>query len=293
MGKGLLDPKVDFVFKNIFGSEKHPEILISFLNAILKPVIPIVGVEIKGTEMAKQFIDDKYSRLDVKATTSNNEIINIEIQLKDEYNMIKRSLYYLSKMYEEQLGEGEDYANLKRTICINILNFKYLKTENFHTGYRLKEINTHEELTDIIEMHFIEIPKLPEEADVTDMLVAWTEFLRDPESEKVRSLELSIKEVREAKDELIRMSNNEEQRALYEMRAKIFKDKVSALNKARQEGIEEGIKEGIKEGRREGIKEGIYSVASNMKKAGIDIQVIQQATGLTVEEIKQIKEENK
>ena len=267
MGKGLLDPKVDFVFKNIFGSEKHPEILISFLNAIIKPTIPIVGVELKGTEITKQFIDDKYSRLDVKATTSNNEIINIEIQLKDEHNMIKRSLYYLSKMYEEQLGEGEDYSNLKRTICINILNFKYLKTENFHTGYRLKEIYTHEELTDVIE-----IPKLPAEADVTDMLVAWTEFLKDPESEKVRSLELSHKEVREAKDELIRMSNNEEQRALYEMRAKILKDKVSALNKARREGIEEGI----------------HAVALNMKKAGIDFQVIQQMTGLSVEVIMQL-----
>lgn len=274
MGKGLLDPKVDFVFKNIFGSEKHPEILISFLNAIIKPTIPIVGVEIKGTEMTKQFIDDKYSRLDVKATTSNNEIINIEIQLKDEHNMIKRSLYYLSKMYEEQLGEGEDYSNLKRTICINILNFKYLKTESFHTGYRLKEIHTHEELTDVIEMHFIEIPKLPAEADIADMLVAWTEFLKDPESEKVRSLELNCKEVREAKDELIRMSNNEEQRALYEMRAKILKDKVSALNKARREGIEEGIN----------------SVALNMKKAGIDFQVIQQTTGLPMEVIMQLNE---
>ena len=281
MGRGLLDPKVDFVFKNIFGSEKHPEILISFLNAILKPSIPIVGIEIKGTELNKQFIDDKYSRLDVKATTSSNEIINIEIQLKDEHNMIKRSLYYLSKMYEEQLGEGEDYSELKRTICINILNFKYLKTESFHTGYRLKEINSHEELTDVIEMHFIEIPKLPNEADVTDMLVAWTEFLRNPESEKVRSLELSIKEVREAKDELIRMSNNEEQRALYEMRAKILKDKVSALNKARREGIEEGIKEGIKEGSREKA----LSIAKNLMMAGMSKEQISAITELNIEEI--------
>ena len=109
--------------------------------------------------------------------------------------------------------------------------------------------------------------------------------LLDP---KVRSLELSHKEVREAKDELIRMSNNEEQRALYEMRAKILKDKVSALNKARREGIEEGKKEGIKEGKKEGIKEGIHGVALNMKKAGIDFQVIQQMTGLSVEVIMQL-----
>jgi len=275
MGKGLLDPKVDFVFKNIFGSEKHPEILISFLNAILKPAIPIVVVEIKGTEMNKQFMEDKYSRLDVKATTSNNEIINIEIQLKDEYNMIKRSLYYLSKMYEEQLGEGEDYASLKRTICINILNFQYLRTENFHTAYHLKEIYTHEELTDIIEMHFIEIPKLSAEADVTDMLVAWTEFLKDPESEKVRSLELSVKEVREAKDELIRMSNDKEQRALYEMRAKILKDKVSALNKARREGIEEGLE-----------KKAIEIAKSLLGL--LDDEVIASKTGLSLEQVKKL-----
>ena len=123
MIKNLLDPKVDFVFKNIFGSEKHPEILISFLNAILKSDIPIVHVEIKGTDIAKNFVEDKYSRLDIKAITSNSEVINIEIQLKNEHNMIKRSLYYLSKMYEEQLSEGDDYKSLKRTVCINILNF--------------------------------------------------------------------------------------------------------------------------------------------------------------------------
>lgn len=247
MSKGLLDPKVDFVFKNIFGSEKNPEILISFLNATLKPKNKITSVKIKGTDLAKQFIEDKYSRLDVKATTSNNEIINIEIQLKNEHNMIKRSMYYLSKMYEEQLEEGEDYSKLGRTVCINILNFKYLKTDRFHTGYRLKEIETNEELTDIIEMHFIEIPKLEENSDKRDLLVAWTEFLKDPESEKVRSLEMTVKEIRRAKDQLVRMSNDATQREIYDMRAKILKDKVSALNKAKEEGIEIGEKNKVVE----------------------------------------------
>jgi len=77
MSKGLLDPKIDFVFKNIFGSPKNPKILISFLNATLKPIKKIVSVEIKKTDLEKQYIEDKYSRLDVKATTSNNEIINM------------------------------------------------------------------------------------------------------------------------------------------------------------------------------------------------------------------------
>ncbi|MBK1809540.1 PD-(D/E)XK nuclease family transposase [Clostridium sp. YIM B02505] len=62
--------------------------------------------------------------------------------------------------------------------------------------YRLKEIEINEELTDIMEMHFIEIPKLENNTDEKDMLVAWTEFLKNAESEKVRSLELTVEEVK-------------------------------------------------------------------------------------------------
>ena len=76
----ILSPKVDFVFKRIFGNENNPRILISFLNAVLKPKKPIVSVEIKNSDLEKEYIEDKFSRLDVKALTSNKEIINIEIQ---------------------------------------------------------------------------------------------------------------------------------------------------------------------------------------------------------------------
>ena len=280
MSKGLLDPKVDFVFKNIFGSPNHPEILISFLNATLKAKKKIVNVDIKKTDIEKQYIEDKYSRLDVKATTSNDEIINIEIQLKNENNMVKRSLYYLSKMYEEQLNEKEDYSKLVRTVCINILNFKYLKTDNFHTGYRFKEIESNEELTDIMEVHFIEIPKLQDSSDEKDMLVAWTEFLKDPESEKVRGLELSIEEIRQAKDELIRMSNDSTQRELYDMRANSLRDKMSELNAAERKGIEKGREEGRKE---EKIK-----IARNMKLNGLDTNTIAKITNLSEGEINKL-----
>ncbi len=274
--RGLLDPKMDFVFKNIFGSEKHPNILISFLNATLKPKNLITEVEIKNTDLNKGYIEDKFSRLDVKATTSNNEIINIEIQLKNEYNMIKRSLYYWSKLYSEQLNEGEDYSLLKRTICINILNFKYLKTRMFHSVYRMKEIHTNEELSDIEEIHFIEIPKLEDGSDEKDMLVAWIEFLKNPESEKVRSLEMSVDEIREAKDELIKMSNDDTQRELYEMRAKTLRDKISALNEAERKGIKKGEKNKAIE------------IAKSLINLGLDKESIAKSTGLDLCEVEKL-----
>ena len=247
MRRTLLNPKIDFVFKKIFGSSDHPDILISFLNAVLKSKNPITSVEIKNSDLEKEYIEDKFSRLDVKALTSNREIINIEIQLKNEYNMIQRSLYYWSKLYEEQLSEGDRYDKLSRTVCINILDFKYLKNDRFHNGYRLKEIETNEELTDLQEIHFIEIPKLKtfdSAEEIVDLLEGWVEFLRDPESEVIRKLEMSNKEIREAKDELYRLSRNSKERELYYLREKSLRDEISALANAEEKGLQQGLMQG-------------------------------------------------
>ena len=281
MRRTLLNPKIDFVFKKIFGSEEHPEILISFLNAVLKPKKPIVSVEIKNSDLEKEYIEDKFSRLDVKALTSNKEIINIEIQLKNEYNMIQRSLYYWSKLYEEQLSEGDRYDKLSRTVCINILDFKYLKNDRFHNGYRLKEIETNEELTDLQEIHFIEIPKLKRfesTEEIVDLLEGLVEFLRDPESEVIRKLEMSNKEIREAKDELYRLSRNSKERELYYLREKSLRDEISALANAKEKGLKEGLKQGLFEGKLESARSflDILDDDTIATKLNIDVDIIKK-----------------
>lgn len=277
MSRRLLSPKVNFIFKKIFGSEKHPNILISFLNAVMKPVDKIVSVVINNTEITKDFLEDKFSRLDVKATTNKGEVINIEIQIKNEYNMIKHSLYYWSKLYEEQLSEGDKYETLSRTVCINILDFKYLDNDRFHNGYRLKEIETNEELTDIEEIHFIEIPKLKdldedENVDTIDMLTAWVEFLKDPESNVVRKLEFSKEEIKKAKDELYRLSRDKKELELYNLREKSFLDKVSALNEAEEKGERKKALE----------------IAQNLLDV-LDNKTIAAKTGLRIEEIEKLR----
>ena len=134
-------------------------------------------------------------------------------------------------------------------------------------------------------------PKLPEKCDEKDMLMAWTEFLRDPESEKVRSLEMSIEEIREAKD----VSNDDKQRELYEMRSKILRDKVSALNEAERKGIKEGIEKGMKEGMKKGIEKGIEEGKLEIVKNLLDVlddETISLKTVLTIEKIKELRKEN-
>lgn len=273
----LLNPQIDFVFKKIFGTEKNKPILINFLNAVIKPTTPIKDVEIKNNDIDKDFLEDKFSRLDVKATTSNKEHINIEIQVKNEYNMIQRTLYYWSKMYSEQIQNRDNYSKLERTVCINILNFKYLKNDKYHNAYRLKEITSNEELTDIQEIHFIELPKFNgignkeyvENVEKMDSLEKWLEFLVEPESNTVRELEKSSEEIRLAKDELYKLSMNSEEREKYNMREKAIYDRISAL---------EGAKE-----------EGKLEVAKKLLIANVDMDIIVSSTGLSEDELMKIK----
>lgn len=278
----LLSPKVDFVFKRIFGNEKHPDILISFLNAVMKPKDLIESVQIRNSDIEKEHIEDKYSRLDIKAITNKGEHINIEIQVKNEYNMINRSLYYWSKMFENQIVEGDNYNKLAKTVCINILDFKYLKNDKFHNAYRLKEIDTNEELTDTMELHFIEIPKLrklDDSEEISDMLEAWVAFIQSPESEVVEKLEMSKKEIKEAKSQLLKMSVDSKDRYMYEKRKESILEKVSLIESAEQKGIEQGeYKKAIE-------------IAQNAINNNLDENTIQLITGLSLEEIKILKKE--
>lgn len=280
MTVALLPPKMDFVFKRIFGNENHPNVLISFLNAVLTPVDPIKSVILKDTTIEKSHLEDKYSRLDVKAMTNKGEHINIEIQLKDEYNMIKRSLYYWSKLYEGQLENGENYQKLSRTICINLLDFNLLNHDKFHSVYRLKDCETNEELTDVMELHFIELKKMKDVQRVEEVktkLEAWLYFINQPDSELVQELEKVEVEIKEAKAELIRLSGDRKERERYEKRRESRLNEISALSYAEEKGIKQGAKQ-------EKIE-----IAKNLLDV-LDDETISLKTGLSLEEVEKLRE---
>ena len=286
MTVALLPPKMDFVFKRIFGNEKHPNVLISFLNAVLNPIDLIESVELKDTTIEKNHLEDKYSRLDVKAITNKGEHINIEIQLKDEYNMIKRSLYYWSKLYEGQLESGENYQKLSRTICINLLDFHLLNHSNFHSVYRLKDCRTNEELTDVMELHFIELKKMKDVQRVEEVktkLEAWLYFINQPDSELVQELEKVEIEIKEAKAELVRLSGDRKERERYEKRRESRLNEISALAYAEEKGMVKGIEQGAKLEKIE--------IAKNLIQNGLDNKLISKSTGLSLEEVEKLRQE--
>ena len=158
-----LKPLNDFIFKKLFGEKGDEPVLIAFLNAVLKKTRKeeIKEIVIKDNkELTKELINDKTGRIDVRATTVKGEEIDIEVQIKDQNNMDKRTLFYWSKLYLEGIKKGGDYKELNKVITINLLDFEYLETKQYHSSFHLWEDEQKDYmLTDLVEIHFIELPK--------------------------------------------------------------------------------------------------------------------------------------
>ena len=188
----------DAVFKMIFTDPKHKRVLIHFLNSAINSGDPITDVEILNGELTKEHISQKGSRLDIRARTNRNEIVNIEMQVGTDVNMIGRTLFYWSRLFAGELKISEDYGQLYRTISINILNFKLFKNDaRYWRRCYLADEETHEKITDLLEIQFVELDKLKKFTKESP-LTFWIEFFRDPYSESAKrflSMGLSVEQV--------------------------------------------------------------------------------------------------
>lgn len=270
--KKLLDPKNDVVFQKLFGVKENEKLLISFLNSILEPggngKIKSVTIEEKNITVSL-IASEKLSILDINVTTEDNTHINVEMQIVNQYNMIRRTIYYLSKMINKQLNKGDNYSELNKTITINILDFDYLEDENFHSSYRLYEDITRRLLTDIVEIRFIELRKFANgQKDYNNKLHRWLSFLLDPKGKEIDTLKNEDSEIREAVEVLYKISGNKEVVDLAELREKAVKDEISRLQGAKAEGkLEEKLE-----------------IARNLLDI-LDDKTIAAKTGLSVDDV--------
>lgn len=236
----LMSPKNDFVFKKLFGDERNKDILIAFLNSVLKD--EIIDVTLINTELKREHIQDKQGILDVRAVTDRGIHIDIEIQLLKTLYMPERTLYYWSKMYTEQLSSGEKFSRLKKTVTINILDFESLPIEKYHNSFHITEDETGMRLTDIMEIHFLEIPKLygNNDIDENNALNQWMMFLESKSKEVLNMLSEKNEKIKKAYSILEVMSKDKEARALYLAREMALHDEVTRIEEAKEEGREEG-----------------------------------------------------
>jgi len=197
-----------WVESNIFGDPRHTNILIGFLNSIIECNCPIASIQLENVELVPNYVGEKWSRLDILATTQDGEIINIEIQVRDENNITKRALFYWSRIFSGQLLSGVNYNSLKRTITINVLDFNHFQDDRYwHKGFII-DPKSHELIDDSLEIHFLELKKMLGARGKNTTLEMWLQFMNNPYSEEVAKYAKEIPAIAEAQQLLARVNSD-------------------------------------------------------------------------------------
>ena len=204
-------------------------------------------------------------------------MVIIEIQLQGNLRFPERILYYWAANYSKLLKHGERYDELTPVISINLLNFNLDKTKNIHSCYMLYEMNNKKLLTDHLQIHIIELKKFRKNVLSKD-LNYWLKIFTS------KNLEASMSEIVKEKpimEEVQKKYNNFVKSRLmmmeYEKKEAYLYGNQIMLDEERKLGREEGIKEGIKENQ--------ILTAKNMKNKNMDINLISELTGLSIEEV--------
>ena len=282
----------DFFIRYFFGLKGDEDLLLSFINAIMidSNFATFKSVEIINPFNLSEKANNKESIVDLKAITEDGIIVIIEIQTYSTKNFFERTLYYWSKNYSNILKKGEDYPELKPVISINLIDdILFDKNDKrMHTCYLLKEKNTNEILTDHIQLHYVEIPKFDEKADIKRELKNWILFLKSNKEEDMSQLLKEDTIFEKAMKKYNYFTDNEDLLNEYDKREAYLVYQHSLMRDFKEEGFDEGKLEGIKEGKLEGIKENSYAIAKSLKSSGLDNKFISKHTGLSIEEIENL-----
>ncbi len=306
-----INPKVDFAFKKLFGSEENKDLLISLINAIVSEEDQVADIELKNPYNLADYQAGKMSVLDIKAKDKKGRWYNIEMQISEDLNFDKRAIYYWARLVTEQLSEGMMFRELKKTISINILDFNFVPREDYHNIYKIinTAIGKDDKLHDIFELHYIELKKFKKEyEEITTALERWVSFLSrayDLSKDRLPRVMASDKHIVKALYAVDRMFN-EDERLVYDVRMQALADVdskiASALEKGLKEGEERGIakgkeaglkegeERGIAKGKEEGLKEGErlakLAIARELLASGMKVEDVTRMTGLEPEDLK-------
>ncbi|WP_460013180.1 Rpn family recombination-promoting nuclease/putative transposase [Lysinibacillus sp. CTST325] len=234
--------------------------------------------------------------------TQDQQMINIEIQLSNQHDMFKRTLFYWAQLYTSQLQRGMGYHNLLPTITINICNFTlFPQSAYYHSTFHLYEDKTLKRLViqnDALEVHFIEMNKFLEQwhrgvlKPLDDILARWLLLLGMVDARKKKVYKKIYREMEELamKDEHLlqafnvweELSLSQEDVIAYQSRLKYILDEEAKLEDVKHMAEQLGIEKGIEKEKEE--------TANKLLANGMDIDFICKITGLSTERIEEIKE---
>ena len=268
----------DYFIRYLFSHKGNENIALNFINAVFKDLDfeTFNKIEILNPFNIAENYDEKESIVDIKATTETGITVLIEIQARGNENFIKRTLYYWAYNYSSNLNRGSIYDELKAVVSINITNFILTDENKVHSCYVLKELNNNKILTDHCQLHFIELPKFNIK-NITEMEELHKDFISWIKLSNLIKENTIFEEVENKCNTFVNDRPVMDKYKKREVDAYFFDRSMELdLKKAKEEGIEQGEKNKA------------ISIARNLKKSGIDIRVISENTGLSIEEIKNL-----
>ena len=283
MTSKFADPKLDIVFKSLFGES---DLLLDFINKAL-PTKRITSVQYIPTTIEPNRMEQKQSILDVLCTDENGSKYIVEMQSAKEKSFNKRALYDASKIYESQLKRGGQYSDLLEVIFIAITDFvmfpenkKYLSTST------IRDTETGEQTLKDLTFVFIEIPKYKVHHKDAKGIDEWIDLFKNAPNRN--TIETSDPIIKRAYEKL-KISNWTNQDLIYfEAYQKILLDNETRENRLKDESKAEGIAEGKAEGIAEGIAEGEAKLVKTMLRRNVDVDTIFKMTGISQDEIRRL-----
>ena len=300
--------RFNFAIKNMLRDKKNFDILEGFIEVFLGKKCKIQ--EILESEGNQDYADDKFNRVDIKAKDSNGEIFIVEVQTTRYTYYLERILYGVSKAITEQLGNGDKYGNIKQVFSISVVyydlgegdDYFYECKSDFYGvhSHNILKLNRREELSleeikngdtrkfkyeakythDIFPKYFL-IRINAYKKFIADAMSEWMEFLKN---NSIKS-DTTVPGLQAAKEKLNMLKMTKAERISYERHLDSIRNEKEAFWTAETDAYVAGEEKGRAEGRAEGEKSKAIEIARNLKKAGIDINIIAENTGLTIDEI--------
>jgi predicted transposase/invertase (TIGR01784 family) len=247
MPEYILPPKSNTVFQLLFGDPRNIPLLADFLKAVLDiPEDEYRNIAIVNPYLPREYPDKKLGIVDLRITTRSDQIIHIEIQRKPVPVMRDRLIFYDSSLIAGQINPGEEYKALKRVISILITDYPLITESSlYHHRFTLYDHRAAVEFTNLIEIHTLELTKIPEIPEPPDIyLCNWLRFLRAETKEELDMVANTSPAIKKATAKVLKLSKDERARLIHEYEAKARDYELARLHGAREEGIEEGIEKG-------------------------------------------------
>ncbi len=269
----------DFFIRWLFSEKGHEDLLLDFINSFMidagmhtfKSVVVNNPFNLKDNSLDTQTI------VDVSATTESGETVIIEIQVEGNVKFANRALFYWAENYTNIDKATIDYDTLCPVISINLVNFDIRKNDpRPRTTYMIMDTETHEPLTDMFIMHFLELKKY-QNAFETNGLAAWSKYFKSDNLEREANMLIKEKPILERAIEYYKNFNGN--RELVNEYKKHITFQVGQAAMLHQERLE---------GREEGEHNRNIEIARSMLQDNLSIELIAKHTGLTAVEIEEI-----